>query len=103
MGKVISSQAPARVDLAGGTLDIWPLYLFHKDSQTINFAIDCFARCRIAARRDRVIELLSHDLNRRERFASIDALRNANRWKLPLLARLAIAFADPELRDGFPL
>src|SRR2546429_37053 len=25
----IISEAPCRVDLAGGTLDIWPLYLFH--------------------------------------------------------------------------
>ena len=25
----ITSQSPCRVDLAGGTLDIWPLYLHH--------------------------------------------------------------------------
>ena len=34
----IHSQAPCRVDLAGGTLDIWPLYLFHEDTVTVNFA-----------------------------------------------------------------
>src|SRR6266581_2459116 len=26
---IIESKAPTRVDFAGGTLDIWPLYLFH--------------------------------------------------------------------------
>ena len=46
----ITTQAPARVDLAGGTLDIWPLYLFHENSQTVNFAIDCYARCLISGR-----------------------------------------------------
>src|SRR5207344_397509 len=25
----ISASAPTRIDLAGGKLDIWPLYLFH--------------------------------------------------------------------------
>jgi len=35
----ITSSAPTRIDLAGGTLDIWPLYLFHKNAQTVNVAI----------------------------------------------------------------
>ncbi|MBI2819076.1 MAG: GHMP kinase [Acidobacteria bacterium] len=87
------SQAPARVDLAGGTLDIWPLYLFHKNSQTINFAIQCYARCRLTPRRGETIELISHDLGRHERFSSLEAMREARRWKLPLLARLVMAFA----------
>ena len=25
----IETSAPTRIDLAGGTIDIWPLYLFH--------------------------------------------------------------------------
>ena len=35
----IESKAPTRVDLAGGTLDIWPLYLFHPGAVTVNAAI----------------------------------------------------------------
>ena len=35
----VESRAPARVDLAGGTVDIWPLYLFHPGAQTVNIAI----------------------------------------------------------------
>jgi D-glycero-alpha-D-manno-heptose-7-phosphate kinase len=31
--------APTRIDLAGGTIDIWPLYLFHEGAQTLNAAI----------------------------------------------------------------
>ncbi|MBI2817617.1 MAG: GHMP kinase [Acidobacteria bacterium] len=89
---ILESGAPARVDLAGGTLDIWPLYLFHKDSQTINFAINCFAHCRLTPRRGSKIDLISHDLRRRETFPSFQSLASAKKFVLPLLARLVIAF-----------
>ena len=88
----IFSQAPARVDLAGGTLDIWPLYLFHENSQTINFAIRCYARCRLTPRSDAAIEITSRDLNRKERFSSFDELQRRKRFRLPLPARLVQAF-----------
>jgi D-glycero-alpha-D-manno-heptose-7-phosphate kinase len=44
---IIEATAPTRVDLAGGTLDIWPLYLFHPGSVTVNVAIDRRAWCRV--------------------------------------------------------
>lgn len=40
---ILRSRAPTRIDLAGGTLDIWPLYLFLEDPVTVNLAIDLFA------------------------------------------------------------
>lgn len=43
----ISSKAPTRIDLAGGTLDIWPLYLFLPHPITINLAINLFAEARL--------------------------------------------------------
>src|ERR1700733_12528535 len=43
----IESRAPTRIDLAGGTLDIWPLYLFHEGSPTVNCAISRDARSSI--------------------------------------------------------
>jgi D-glycero-alpha-D-manno-heptose-7-phosphate kinase len=42
---VTSATAPTRIDLAGGTLDIWPLYLFHPGAVTVNVAIDRRAWC----------------------------------------------------------
>ena len=36
---IIEATAPTRVDLAGGTIDIWPLYLFHPGATTVNFAV----------------------------------------------------------------
>jgi D-glycero-alpha-D-manno-heptose-7-phosphate kinase len=58
---IIESSAPTRVDLAGGTIDIWPLYLFHPGASTVNFAISLRAHCRIETREDRRIILESRD------------------------------------------
>jgi D-glycero-alpha-D-manno-heptose-7-phosphate kinase len=58
---LIESSAPTRVDLAGGTIDIWPLYLFHPGAATVNFAISLRAHCRIETRNDDRIILESSD------------------------------------------
>lgn len=58
---IIESSAPTRVDLAGGTIDIWPLYLFHPGASTVNFALTVHARCRIETRDDGRIVLESRD------------------------------------------
>lgn len=58
---IIESSAPTRVDLAGGTIDIWPLYLFHPGATTVNFAISLRAHCRIETRADDRIILESRD------------------------------------------
>src|SRR5688572_1526775 len=58
---IIESTAPPRVDLAGGTIDIWPLYLFHPGATTVNFATSLRARCQITTRDDGRIVLESRD------------------------------------------
>src|SRR6202162_4373034 len=45
--RVIEASAPARVDLAGGTLDLWPLHVLHPGSVTVNLAISLRASCRV--------------------------------------------------------
>jgi D-glycero-alpha-D-manno-heptose-7-phosphate kinase len=89
----VSATAPCRVDLAGATLDIWPLYLFHDGVVTVNFAVDIHARCDIATRADSRIVLRSRDLGREESFESLDLLNAAKHWRLPLLALLVRFFA----------
>jgi D-glycero-alpha-D-manno-heptose-7-phosphate kinase len=37
------AKAPTRIDLSGGTVDIWPIYLFLNRATTINLAIDLYA------------------------------------------------------------
>lgn len=48
----VEASAPARIDLAGGTLDLWPLHVLHPGSVTVNLAIDRLARCRVRRARE---------------------------------------------------
>ena len=89
----VFAKAPCRVDMAGGTIDIWPLYLFHTGAVTVNFAVDRHASCRLAALGNGRIILRSRDLGAEEEFASLDALRGAKKYRLPLLAYLVKFFA----------
>src|SRR5438270_10493967 len=82
----IISKAPCRVDLAGGTLDIWPLYLHHPGALTVNFAVDRYTTCVIDTRDDSEIRLRSIDLKAEETFGSLAELRATPKPKLPLPA-----------------
>ncbi len=88
MPRTITATAPCRVDLAGGTLDIWPLYLFHPGALTVNFAVNLLARCSVRSLGGRQVVLRSIDTGREERFPSLDALRRARRYRHPLAAYL---------------
>ena len=57
----VRSSAPTRIDLAGGTLDIWPLYLFHPGAQTVNAAISLRANCSVTPSPDERIHIVSND------------------------------------------
>lgn len=90
----VTARAPARVDLAGGTVDIWPLYLFHPGAQTVNLAIRCYASCDVETRADRRLVFISEDQALRESHASLAELsRGASR--LPLVREL-VRFFQPE-------
>ncbi|HEV3469161.1 MAG TPA: hypothetical protein VG148_07555 [Pyrinomonadaceae bacterium] len=97
---IIEAIAPTRVDLAGGTIDIWPLYLFHPGATTVNFAIDLYARCRVETRDDDQIILESRD--RRVSFeTSLAAIEDlAREERLELISKL-VHFFRPE--TGFHL
>jgi D-glycero-alpha-D-manno-heptose-7-phosphate kinase len=84
----IASKAPCRVDLAGGTLDIWPIFLYHANAVTVNFAIDCYASCVLETRADPRIVLHSRDLQGEESFDSIHRLRAASNYRFPLASYL---------------
>ncbi len=92
---IIETSAPTRVDLAGGTIDIPPLFLFHEGASTVNFAVDLMARCRIETRDDDVIMLESVD--RGVKFeTSLDHFGELkNEPRLELLSKL-VYFFKPE-------
>ncbi len=91
----IVTKAPCRVDLAGGTLDIWPLYLFHANAVVVNFAVDRYTTCVLQNRNDDEIHIESLDLKGTDVYPSLDALRSAKKHKLPLIAELLKFFTPP--------
>jgi D-glycero-alpha-D-manno-heptose-7-phosphate kinase len=91
----ITAQAPCRVDLAGGTLDIWPLYLNHGGAVTVNFAVDRYTHARLEEQPGRSITLRSVDQKQEERFDSLEALKSARTYKLPLAAFVVRFFEPP--------
>jgi D-glycero-alpha-D-manno-heptose-7-phosphate kinase len=84
---VLTSSAPTRIDLAGGTIDIWPLYLFHEGACTLNAAISLRAHAQVEPRPAGGVELVSIDTGRRVYVSSWTELDAA--CELPLLALLA--------------
>jgi D-glycero-alpha-D-manno-heptose-7-phosphate kinase len=97
---IIESTAPTRVDLAGGTIDIPPLFLFHEGASTVNFAVNVLARCRVETRNDDKIIIESVDQGEKLEtdLSKIDKLKDEER--LELLSKL-VYFFRPE--TGFNL
>jgi D-glycero-alpha-D-manno-heptose-7-phosphate kinase len=87
LGVRITASAPTRIDLAGGTIDIWPLYLFHEGALTLNAAISLRAHVSIDTRETNGVELRSIDTNRSSFAPHWSALSADD--ELPLLALLA--------------
>jgi len=94
-GPTITAQAPCRADLAGGTVDLWPLYLFHPGALTLNFALQILTTCRITPLPGTRIELASLDTVCEESFAGINELTNAAKPKHALAAH-CLRFFAPE-------
>jgi D-glycero-alpha-D-manno-heptose-7-phosphate kinase len=89
----IVAHAPCRVDLAGGTLDLWPLYLFHPGAVTVNFAVNILTRCKVTRLTDDKIRLKSIDTKVEEEFRNFGELCSARKFKHPLAAHLVRFFA----------
>jgi D-glycero-alpha-D-manno-heptose-7-phosphate kinase len=60
----ISVRAPNRIDLAGGTIDIYPLYIFEEGAATVNIAIQIFSQVELETRSDSRIEIVSKDMKK---------------------------------------
>lgn len=70
MEKIIV-KSPTRVDLAGGTLDLWPLYVFINGAKTVNLAISVFTVAELTPHIDKTIVLESADLNLSKRYENL--------------------------------
>jgi D-glycero-alpha-D-manno-heptose-7-phosphate kinase len=99
-GETILTTAPCRADLAGGTIDIWPLYLFHPGAVSVNMALGIRTGCKITPQPGGAIFLHSHDTGREQRFADLEELMAAKSSSHSLAACL-VRFFQPD--GGFTL
>jgi D-glycero-alpha-D-manno-heptose-7-phosphate kinase len=88
---IVEASAPTRIDLSGGTLDLYPLYLFLEDGITNNAAIDVYCTARVETREDSAIHLKSLDTNAEVLAPSLEALPLEG--ELSLLARVVRFYA----------
>lgn len=88
----VEAIAPTRIDLAGGTLDIYPLYLFETGGVTVNIGTDVTSRVRLTPREDARISIRSLDTGAEQSAESVEEL--ALSGPLDLVARL-IRFYRP--------
>ncbi len=92
---MIEVTAPTRVDLAGGTLDIYPLYLFEEGSLTVNVAINLYSQVRIEKRRDKRIHIYSEDLGKEVKAKNFESLKYGT--ELDYLIRIIKFFAPSNM------
>lgn len=92
-GPALRATAPVRADLAGGTLDLWPLGLFEPGAATVAVALSLRVEASVRPlRRGEPCLLRSVDLAREKRWVPGQPLR---RGKLELLERVVRALAAP--------
>jgi len=89
----ILATAPCRADLAGGTIDLWPLYLFHSGAMTLNFALNVRTRCRVEIIPGKGISLRSLDTGVEDRFSNLKALLQAKAYQHSLAAHVVRFFS----------
>ena len=96
--RTLTGRVPVRIDLAGGTLDIWPLHLtLPEPGVTVNVALDLPARVTVSTLRRGTVRLESEDQGAHAKFATVEAMRAESSAypRLLLLAR-AVEAAVPE-------
>lgn len=93
-------KSPTRVDLAGGTLDLWPLFLFVGGATTVNVAIDIYTNVEIEPLSDSRVILDSVDLKLRKEYKNLqEALADTD--SRMILLQTQLRYWKPE--QGFVL
>src|SRR3989442_4378227 len=90
---IMYADAGTRIDLGGGALDIFPLYLFENFGITVNAAVDLNSSVRLATRRDGKVVLIAEDLDLIEEAPSLEALEPSG--VMDLVARI-LKFYQPK-------
>lgn len=96
----VTVRSPTRVDLAGGTLDLWPLYSFIGPCRTINVAISVWTEAHLSLSGTSEIRLNSKDVNLNLTFANLEELLKATDPRLKMF-QVVVEYFKP--KQGFVL
>ncbi|MCB9026675.1 MAG: galactokinase [Bdellovibrionaceae bacterium] len=96
----VEVESPMRVDLAGGTLDCWPLYNFVGSCWTVNLAISVYSSVSLNTREDKKISINIKDLSYSKTFESIDELYNCKDKEAQLIIAI-LRYWEPQ--KGFDI
>lgn len=99
---VVRGWAPARVDLAGGSLDLWPIGVIVGNALTVNCAINLYARVEARKIREKILRLISEDFG-----VSYEYKKGQERGKLSLIEMICDHYGVNEgweitVRSDFP-
>lgn len=83
----ISKKSATRVDISGGTLDCWPLYLLVDSCVTINLSVSIFTHVQLEARDDNRIDVNIRDLKYQKSFNDLAAFLNCQDEQLRLVQK----------------
>ncbi len=91
----VTAKVPTRIDLAGGTLDVYPLYLFEGGGLTVNAAISVYGYVTVEERDDAEIHIRSEDSGEEERYADPADMEEHIEGGLDLVKK-ALRFYKPD-------
>src|SRR5262249_12089877 len=106
--KKATVSTPCRVDLAGGTVDLWPIYLYMGGLELVNMGIDVVATTELTwkpSKSGHRISVSSSDVNYENEYGSLDELSeslnvsttfNPLRW----VNRLAYYYLSSQKSEG---
>jgi len=94
------AKSPTRVDLAGGTLDCWPLFLMVDQAITTNVSVSIWTKAVLEPRESSQILLRIRDLDYEKEFRNLDELLQSKDSELDLIRR-HVAYWRP--KTGFTL
>ncbi len=97
---MVEAKSCTRVDFAGGTLDLWPLYRLIPECKTVNASINCFTSVSFEKTKNLEISVISPDFAEEFSFANFDDFLKANDGKLSILQHATSIVKDKNLLIG---
>jgi D-glycero-alpha-D-manno-heptose-7-phosphate kinase len=89
----IVAKAPTRVDIAGGTLDLWPIHHMMPAAHTVNFGVGLWAQCEIEEADEYVVASRDQQKGVSGDFEDV----SAGLGRIPLLSDLLAHYWSDEL------